>query len=168
MALTKGVGFVNVRAFVTERYGTPAWRQLLEALAPADRELWVGLVPVGWYDLGAYARLIRAVDRLQGGGDLALVRDLGRFEAERDLTTIQRFFLKLVRPSMAIEQTGKYGRVHDSGQWEIERRGDRGCAGAHRLGRGRRALCSSSCPTWRARWSWWAARTCAWIIRVAG
>ncbi|MEJ7730727.1 MAG: hypothetical protein WKG00_16105 [Polyangiaceae bacterium] len=126
MALTKGVGFVNVRAFVTERHGTPAWRQLLEALDPGDRELWVGLVPVGWYDLGAYARLIRALDRLYGSADLGLVRDLGRFEAERDLTTIQRFFLKLVRPSMAIEQTGKYwSRFHDSGRWEMERRGDR-------------------------------------------
>jgi hypothetical protein len=39
------------------------------------------------------------------------------------LTTIQRVFLRLVRPSFAIEQMDKYWRrFHDTGAWTIDRR----------------------------------------------
>jgi hypothetical protein len=126
MALTKGVGFINVRAFVTERFGAGAWRELTSSLEASDRDLLDGVVSVGWYDLRLYARLIRKLDERFGDGDLKLVHSLGRFEAEHDLTTIHQWFLRLVRPSIAIEQTGKYWRrFHDTGEWVIERRGNR-------------------------------------------
>jgi len=125
-ARTKGVGFINVRAFVTERFGAAAWNTVVAALDAAGRETLASVVSVGWYDLALYARLIRIVDDQLGVGDLRLVHELGRFEAERDLTTIHQWFLKLIRPSIAIEQTGKYWRrFHDTGEWLIRRKGDR-------------------------------------------
>jgi hypothetical protein len=125
-AQTKGVGFINVRAFVTERFGAAAWNEVLRHLDDTDRETLEAVVSVGWYDLALYARMIRIVDDKLGDGDLKLVHALGRFEAERDLTTIHQWFLRLIRPSIAIEQTGKYWRrFHDTGEWFIQRRGDR-------------------------------------------
>lgn len=127
MGQTKGVGFTNVRAFVVERFGADGWTALLASLPEGDRAVLEGIVPVGWYDLALYARLIGAVDRRFGAGDLRLVRELGRFEAEKDLTTIHQFFLRLMNPSIVIEQTSKYWRrFHDTGEWETERIADRG------------------------------------------
>jgi hypothetical protein len=118
----KGVGFVGVRAFVLERFGEDGWNATLERLTPADRDALVGLVPVGWYSLALYARLIRAVDDALGCGDLAMVVQLGRFEAERDLTTIHRFLLRLANPGFAVEKLATTWRqFHDSGVWSITR-----------------------------------------------
>jgi len=131
--LTKGIGFVNVRAFVANRFGGDAWGALLSTFPPADADTLRSAVTMGWYDLELYARLIRAVDRRFGQGNLAMLRDLGRFEAERDLTTIHRWLLRLIRPSIAVEQIGRYWRrFHDTGEWHTERRGDREVAGTLR------------------------------------
>jgi predicted hydrocarbon binding protein len=122
MALTKGIGFVNVREFVLARFGQAGWDRLVKRSSPAEQAVLESILPVGWYDLAFYTRLIRALDEELGAGDLRLVQALGRFEAERDLTTIQRVFLRLVRPSLAIENMDKYWRrFHDTGAWTTER-----------------------------------------------
>jgi hypothetical protein len=121
-AKTKGVGFVNVRAFATERFGANGWEQTIERLSHADRDVLAAVLPVGWYPLALYARLIRALDDVHGAGDLTLVVQLGRFEAERDLTTIHRIFLRMANPAFAIEKFGDYWRrFHDSGDWKLQR-----------------------------------------------
>lgn len=127
MALTKGVGFTNVRAFVGERFGAAAWQELLAVMPKAEREELESMLPVGWYDLSLYARLIRAVDQRMGHGDLSLITQLGRFEAEKDLTTIHQFFLRFANANVVVEQTSKYWRrFHDTGVWETQRLGERG------------------------------------------
>ena len=124
MALTKGVSFVNVRAFVVSRGGEPTWEQALENLDERDRQELVGVLAVGWYDLSLYARLIRAVDATLGTGDLTLLPALGRFEAERDLTTIHRLFLRMANPGWVVERTMEYWRrFHDTGEWRVQRDG---------------------------------------------
>ncbi len=121
-AKTKGVAFANVRSFALERFGADGWEAVLQPLAPADREALLGFVPVGWYSLPLYARLIRTLDEVHGYGDLALVVQLGRFEAERDLTTIHRMFLRLANPAYAVEKLGEYWRrFHDTGDWDLTR-----------------------------------------------
>ena len=124
-AKTKGVGFVNVRAFTEERFGgVKGWGAVVERLVAADRRELEGLLPVGWYSLGLYARLIRALDHVHGYGDLALVVQLGRFEAERDLTTIHRVLLRVANPAYLLEKNADYWRrFHDTGVWVVERQG---------------------------------------------
>jgi hypothetical protein len=126
MALTKGIGFLNVQAFVCERHGVGAWAEVLERFPEAEQRTLEAIVSPGWYDLGLYARLIRAAEDLLGKGDPRYLYTLGRFEAERDLGTITRWLLRLFRPSVAIEQMGKYwDRFHDSGRWTLLQRDDR-------------------------------------------
>jgi hypothetical protein len=129
-AKTKGVGFVNVRAFATERFGGSGWEQTIERLTLADRDVLAAVLPVGWYPLALYARLVRALDEAHGTGDLALVVQLGRFEAERDLTTIHRIFLRMANPAWAIEKTDEYWRrSHDTGTWTIAQLSDTSIGG---------------------------------------
>jgi predicted hydrocarbon binding protein len=124
VAKTKGISFHNVRTFTLERYALDGWVSVLAQLMPEDRRELDEMVPVGWYSLALYARLIRALDQVHGAEDLALVVQLGRFEAERDLTTIQRAFLRMANPAFLLEKSAEYWRrFHDTGQWVIEREG---------------------------------------------
>ena len=72
-----------------------------------------------------YARLIHAIDEAHGAGDLGLVVQLGRFEAERDLTIIYRLLFRLMNPATVVEKTTDYWhKFHDTGSWEMMRVGD--------------------------------------------
>jgi predicted hydrocarbon binding protein len=126
MALTKGVGFNNVQSFVSETYGAKGWADTLAMFQRADREVLESVLAMGWYDLDLYARLIRTIDRRFGDGDLRLAYAIGRYEAEKNMTMIHQWVLRLLRPSSVIEQIGKYWRrFHDTGDWIAERRGER-------------------------------------------
>jgi predicted hydrocarbon binding protein len=123
-AKTKGIGFHNVRTFTLDRYGLEGWVDVLAELVPEDRRVLDEMLPVGWYSLPLYARVIRALDEVHGAGDLALVVQLGRYEAERDLTTIQRAFLRMASPAFLLEKSADYWRrFHDTGTWSIQREG---------------------------------------------
>jgi hypothetical protein len=122
-AKTKGVGFANVRTFAMERFGgQPGWDAVLQNLPEGDQEELRSVIPVGWYSLAMYARVIRALDKVHGRGDLALMKDLGRYEAEHDLKTIHRVFLRFTNPAFIVEKTSEYWRrFHDSGTWNVTR-----------------------------------------------
>jgi len=121
-AKTKGIGFTNVRSFTMGRFGEPGWSAVLDKLRKEDREELQSVIPVGWYSLELYARLIRTLDQVHGRGDLGLMKDLGRYEAEQDLTTIHRFFLRFTNPAFIIEKTSEYWkRFHDTGTWNVTR-----------------------------------------------
>lgn len=122
MAATKGISFVNVRAFCEHGWGAGAWARVLAAMSAADREALGGILAIGWYDLALYARLIRQLDATLGRGDQELLQPLGRFEAERDISTVYRLFFRLANPAYAIEKTTEYwNRLHDTGTWQVSR-----------------------------------------------
>ncbi|UQA57593.1 4-vinyl reductase [Polyangium aurulentum] len=126
MARTKGIGFLHVKAFVTERLGAGAWPQVLARFPALEQRTLDEVVSPAWYDLGLYARLLHVVDEVHGNGDPRFLHALGRFQAERDLSTITRWLLRLFRPSVAIEQMGRYwSRFHDTGKWTLTHRDDR-------------------------------------------
>jgi len=121
---TKGIGFVALREFVFDRYGLDGWTDVLAELSSGDRAALEGIVTMGWYSLPLYARSLRAVDKVRGTGDLELIFQLGKYQAERDLTTVHRAFLRIANPSFILEQSAEYwGRFHDSGTWTVERLG---------------------------------------------
>ncbi len=143
IALTKGVSFTNLRAFVEGRWGKPGWDALMERVRPHERQEIEAIVPVGWYSLALWARLIRELDELHGSGDLGLVVQLGRFEAERDITTIYRVMFRLMNPANVIVKTTEYwSKFHDTGHWEMKRVSDKELEGTlHDWGVVDHALC---------------------------
>jgi DNA-binding CsgD family transcriptional regulator len=118
IGLTKGIRFTNLQAFVAQRFGDGAWEGLLATLPPGDAGVLRTVVGSGWYDHALRARLVRAIC-LRGGAGLG--RDIGRFEAERDLTTVHRWFIRLVKPAAALRDMNVYWRrTEDSGRWTSE------------------------------------------------
>jgi hypothetical protein len=121
----KGQGIVSVRAFVEERFGVQGWEELTERLSPADREELASVLPIGWYPLALHTRLIHALDAVHGYSDLSLIVQLGRFKAERDLSTIHRFFMRFATPALMFDKTADYWRrFHDTGEWKVVRDGN--------------------------------------------
>jgi DNA-binding CsgD family transcriptional regulator len=118
MGLTKGVRMTNLHAFVAQRFGIGAWEALIEPLAAPDRAVLGAVVAAGWYDHALRARLVRGLSARFGA---AVAVALGRYEADLDLTTVHRWFLRLVRPSFAIRNMNHYWRrSDDSGRWTSE------------------------------------------------
>jgi DNA-binding CsgD family transcriptional regulator len=118
MGLTKGIRFTSPQAFVVERSGAEAWEALVASLPAPDRAALREVVPAGWYDHALRARLVR---RLSGRFGAAAAFELGRHEAERDLTTVHRWFLRLVKPAFAIRNMNLYWcRSEAGGRWTSE------------------------------------------------
>jgi hypothetical protein len=126
MARTKGIGFLHVKAFLTERLGADAWPEVIARFPDSEQRILDAVVSPAWYDLSLYARLLHVVEEMHGNGEPRFLHALGRFEAERDLTTVTRWLLRLFRPSIAVEQMGRYwSRFHDTGRWTITHRDER-------------------------------------------
>jgi DNA-binding CsgD family transcriptional regulator len=140
MSLTKGIRFTNLRTFVTERSGEGAWNGLLATLPGVDAAVLREMVASGWYDHAIRARLVRALAGGRRGAGVA--HELGRFEAERDLTTVHRWFVRVVTPSFAVRNMNVYWRrTEDSGHWTSEVRGGEIVARLHDWNPVEPALC---------------------------
>jgi len=126
MARTKGVGFLHIQAFVVEHYGSATWAEVLSRFPAVEQRMLESIVSVAWYDLGLYARLLRIVEEQLAKGDPKFLYGLGPYQAERDLRSITRWLLRLFKPSVAIQQIGRYWRrFHDTGRWTIMQRDSR-------------------------------------------
>jgi DNA-binding CsgD family transcriptional regulator/predicted hydrocarbon binding protein len=118
MGLTKGTRLTSPRTFVTQRFGAEEWEALVEPLCASDRVVLAQAVPAGWYDHAIRARLVRRLSIRVGG---AMARELGRYEAECDLMTVLRWFLRLVKPSFAVRNMNLYWcRSESGGRWTSE------------------------------------------------
>ena len=125
MAITKGITFTHARSYVEEQFGAAGWKNVLAHNLAEDRAILGTIVAVGWYELALYARLLRSVDETLGLGDLELLTAIGRYGAEKDLTTVYRLFFRFQSPAYAIEKIAEYWRkFHDTGLWTVEREGD--------------------------------------------
>lgn len=106
-----------------ERLGAAAWDAVIARLSPADREQIAAVDPGAWYDVHLMARLVNALCQELQVED-AVLMEMGRFDADRELSTVYRWFLRLIRPSFAIRHMNLYWRrAHDTGTWRSWRNG---------------------------------------------
>ena len=91
-------------------------------MGPRDECALRAIVPVGWYDLSLYARLLRTLEKVHGRNDLSLLAELGYYSAQQDLTTIHRLFMRVANPGLIMDKaTQLWRRFHDTGIWHIQR-----------------------------------------------
>lgn len=125
MNLRKGISIINIKAFVTERFGPDSWEKLLATMCEADRTILSSAVHEGWYEMALHERVNRAFCDCFYDGNLAGAEELGRFSAERDLAGVRRWILSLVRPSFVLRHMDAYWRQDEgSGSWTTDVRGD--------------------------------------------
>ena len=118
----KGIGFENVRLYVHERFGEGAWQTVMSRLSPTEREEVEHAIAVGWYKVSCFAALLRAVDRVCGTGNLALMREIGAFEAEQDMNRAIRVFLRVLNPNQLLKVEARIWRHFQShGEWTTKK-----------------------------------------------
>jgi len=118
----KGTYFAALRAFVRERFGDEGLERYLSVLEKEDRDTVATAVSIDWVDMGIRLRATRELEMTFGKGDDSLLSEFGRFEAQRDLSTTQRVFLRLANPGYAIQKAGQYWRrFYDWGELSVER-----------------------------------------------
>ena len=118
--------FLSTFAFIEHKFGEAGKAAVLARLSEADRALFAEdiLLPISWYPLPAFGRLLRAMDQTLGKRDLTLVTERGEWTATRDIRTIRRVFLKLVTIPWIIEKgAGLWGQFHDTGRWSVKQLG---------------------------------------------
>ena len=79
-----------------------------------------GFVKSKWYPFEQFVELNVAIDKIFGSGDLSLVKQLGRFGADANLTTIYRLFLKVGSPTWILGRSLRlYSAHYDTGWAEV-------------------------------------------------
>src|SRR5580693_7292404 len=119
--------FLSTFAFMEDRFGPQAREAVMRRMSPEDRELLGGiLLPISWYPLAPFGRLLRAMDVELGRGDLSLVTERGEWTATRDMHTLRKAVLRLVTIPWVIDKAaGLWPQFHDTGRWELRRRAER-------------------------------------------
>jgi predicted hydrocarbon binding protein len=117
----KGSMFLSTFAFIEHRFGPAAKETVLAKLSEEDRTLYAEiLLPIAWYPLPAFGRLLRAMDSALGSGDLTLVTERGEWAATRDIRSLRRAVLKLLSNQWIIEKGASlWPQFHDTGRWQV-------------------------------------------------
>ncbi|HVG60509.1 MAG TPA: hypothetical protein VNA24_18265 [Hyalangium sp.] len=118
MALINGMKFLNLRMFVTDRFGAAAWTRITGALTADERACVEAVEPVGWYDIDLSMKLTDRVCSSFDDDSYTLMQELGRFEADREFATVHRWVLPLIEPQLAIQNMNVYWRrSNGTGTW---------------------------------------------------
>jgi hypothetical protein len=125
VANVKGSALSSRVLWVQLNHGSAGLERLLPQCSPELRATIEGGVhKAHWYPLEHFVELIATIDRLFGAGDLSLVRDLARFGADANLTTIYRLFYKVGTTHWILGRAVRLWSAHyDSGYLEVLTRG---------------------------------------------
>jgi hypothetical protein len=138
--------FLSTFAFIEHRFGLEAREAVLRRLPEADREIFSGIMlPITWYPLAPFGRLLRVMDGELGRGDFSLIVERGEWTATRDIHTLRKAVLKLVTiPWVITKGAGLWPQFHDTGRWEVRQMGpSHAIAELHDLGVVDEAICAS-------------------------
>jgi predicted hydrocarbon binding protein len=138
--------FLSTFAFMEHRFGPAAKGAVLKHLSAEDREMYAGIMlPITWYPLAPFGRLLRAMDGELGRGDFTLVAERGEWAATRDLHTLRRAVLKFVTIPWVIQKGASlWPQFHDTGRWEVRQiDSSKAIAELHDLGVVDEAICAS-------------------------
>lgn len=79
-----------------------------------------GVAMSRWYPFDQFIELNVLIDRLFGTGDLALVKELGKFGAEANLKTVYKLFYKVGTVRWILGRAARlWGAHYDSGEMQI-------------------------------------------------
>jgi hypothetical protein len=108
---------------VRERFGEAAWEAVLSRLSTEEREILANADPGAWYEVKLQERVMNAFCQ-EFKADEALLMEAGRYDADRELSGVHRWFLRLMRPSFAVRHMNLYWRrSQDTGTWNSWQQG---------------------------------------------
>ncbi len=108
-------------------HGAAGIDQLRALASPNLRaQIDLGFAKATWYPFDQFVELNETIDRLFGRGDLGLVKLLGRYSADANLTTIYRLFFKVGSVQWILGRAVRlWGAHYDAGSFDVATRGTR-------------------------------------------
>lgn len=98
-----------------EAQSAPRRDEVLENLGTALRgEISKGILPIRWYPFAYLEEIVSVSDRVLGGGDLRVAREIGRTAAHYSLGGMFKFFLKLGSVEFTFRQAQHLWQIHVS------------------------------------------------------
>jgi hypothetical protein len=154
VANEKGSALTSRVLWVQLEHGDAGYQRMLHQVSPALKAaIETGIHKATWYPFEQFVELNLALDRLFGTGDMALVKELGRYGADANLKTIYRLFYKVGTVHWILGRAVRLWSAHyDSGYLEVATRGPK--AAVLRL-RGFATPHRAHCLSWQG----WAERS---------
>jgi hypothetical protein len=115
---TKAIHLRSLQKFVLGKADSAAWQKILADLSPTDQDMLKKMfLSNAWLDYSLWWRLLIATDKTLGKGDLALIREIGAFDARENLNGIYKTFISFMRPDFIIGNASMiWKRYYDSGE----------------------------------------------------
>lgn len=119
----KGGVLTARQAFVQQHFGPGAWDKVLEALPPAHRAIFTGLLlPASWFPFEVSTSVDDAIVRVLGDGRRDVFERIGAASAEKNLRGAHRHFLTPGRPHEFLGRAPTiYGFYYDTGRREYQK-----------------------------------------------
>lgn len=107
--------------FIKDRFGEGGYARVLDAIDANTRARLGALVlSQEWLPLACMTELIETTERLFGAGNDELCREMARYAADANLTTLYRIFFRISSASYVLGKASALWNVHyDSGRLEI-------------------------------------------------
>ena len=125
MANVKGSALTSRVLWVRLGHGAAGMERLIAQCSPELKAfIDAGLEKAKWYPFEEFVELNVVIDRLFGKGALGLIKELGRYGADANLTTIYRLFYKVGTAHWILGRAVRLWSAHyDSGYLEVMTRG---------------------------------------------
>ena len=120
-AHVKGTLLLAAIEHLEQTHGREVLEKVVSGLPPEVRSRLRGVVlPVAWFPLETYERLLESAEGVLGEGDGAAALEIGAATAGRDLPTTHRLFMQSATPAMALSRIPQLWRTyHSRGEVEI-------------------------------------------------
>lgn len=121
----KGSALTSRILWVELEQGSKGMERLVHQASPELRQsLQEGVSKARWYPFEQFIELNLTIDRLFGRGDMGLIKTLGRYGADANLTTIYRLFYKVGTVHWILGRAVRLWSAHyDTGYLEVATRG---------------------------------------------
>jgi hypothetical protein len=123
MPNVKGSAITSRTLWVRLHGGEEGVERLRASLSPKARAV-VDEPPhkATWYPFDVFVELNTVIDKVFGKGDLSRVKELGRFGADANLTTVYRLFYMVGTPKWIMDRAARLWDLHyDSGRLIVQR-----------------------------------------------
>lgn len=121
MANTKAVHLKSFKKYVIAKSSEEAYDKIVESLSSSEQRIIKETVGVSqWLDYQLWWKLLLAADKQVGRGDLAVIREIGAFDAKENLSTIYKFFIALMNIPAVIKRSPMiWKQYYDTGQMNV-------------------------------------------------
>jgi hypothetical protein len=126
MPKTKGNFCISIKEYIDKYWGKGTWDKFFHALSADDQLLMQTAVSLNWVDMEARLRIVRTFEEVLGTGNGDMIRRFAYFEAEKDLHTALRLFLRVASPINVLKKAGQIWRkYYDWGELIVEQKDEK-------------------------------------------